>query len=164
MQNKCNLDYINETKIVLRRFPKLFAKIVQYAFKNVLNIDENVYLSVSIVSKETIHQLNNDYRGVDRPTDVLSFPYSEVDELYRKGNEDETIVLGDIFICYDIALEQSLELEHGVIYEISFLFTHGLLHLCHINHDTDEENAIMERKLNEILTQKGKEDPWEIRN
>ena len=162
MLHKIVLDFTDETRNKLSFLPGLLKKIVKYALKQVVLVEHDVYLSLSVVDSETIHEINKTYRKVDRPTDVLSFPYTEKDEVYGNKNSG-MLILGDIFLCYDVASKQAEELGHSTLYEICFLFTHGLLHLLHINHDTDEENKFMEETLLKILTKKGDTtDPWNI--
>lgn len=105
---------------------------------------ENSDVSITFVTNERIHELNRDYRGIDKPTDVLSFECDNIPfdgELFDEAMEYE---LGDIIIATDIAEAQSVEFETTFEQEITLLVIHGLLHLCGYDHMTDEEAEEME--------------------
>lgn len=105
-------------------------------------------VSVSLVDKEEIQMLNREYRGVDRPTDVLSFPMEEDEEFMA---EDFTPILGDIIICAQIALEQSEQYGHTFIREIAYLTAHSMFHLMGYDHESEEEREIMRNKEKEVM-------------
>lgn len=98
-------------------------------------------LSLIITSNEEIKKLNQKYRNIERPTDVLSFPASK----YIKND------LGDIFISYDKVLEQAKEFNHSIEREISFLAVHGYLHLLGYDHIEEKASKKMFCKTEKIL-------------
>lgn len=108
--------------------------------------DERIEISLSFVSLEEIHQLNNMYRQVDRPTDVLSFPMIEDFNEIDWEAEDEEILLGDVVICLDKARQQAKEYGHSEEREIVYLFVHSVLHLLGYDHMEDEDKAEMRRQ------------------
>lgn len=121
-------------------------------------------VSLTFTDDEEIHQLNRDYRGIDRPTDVLSFAMQEdgVDELdifFEVESEDESDpisgMLGDIIISVETAAAQSEEYGHSLEREIGFLFVHGFLHLIGYDHQDDAAEAEMTAKQEAILQQAG---------
>ena len=121
------------------------------------NCDFDAELSVTIVDNEEIREINNEHRGIDKATDVLSFPMLEFDE---DGNaieceydfSDDTVILGDIVISAERAKEQAEELGHSFIREMAFLTVHSMLHLLGYDHvDDPEGEAEMIRKQKEIL-------------
>ncbi|TCS94758.1 rRNA maturation RNase YbeY [Hazenella coriacea] len=114
-----------------------------------------VEVSVTIVDNETIHNMNQEYRQVDRPTDVLSFPLWEPDEEWIVSEEEPEVPLGDIVISLPKAEEQAAEYGHSLDREIGFLATHGFLHLLGYDHETPEEETEMFAKQEEILKQTG---------
>ena len=123
--------------------------------EEVLRLEEftsDVEVSLSLVDKDEIHALNRDYRGVDRPTDVLSFPMD--DEIFP-GEEDVDLILGDIVICLDIAKAQADEYGHSLDRELSYLICHSTLHLLGYDHMEDDEKAIMRGKEKEIMKNLG---------
>ena len=108
-------------------------------------------ITFSVVDDEEIHQVNREYRNVDRPTDVISFP----------ANEGESIAalpdgfLGDIMISLPRAEAQAEEYGHSLKRELSFLAVHGTLHLLGYDHMTDEEAKEMFALQDEILNEMG---------
>ena len=107
-------------------------------------------VSVSLIDNEKIHDINKQYRNIDRPTDVISFAFLDgegLDVKKLKGN----VVLGDIYISIDKALEQAEEYGHDNKREFCFLFVHGLLHLLGYDHMKKEDEEIMFPLQEEIL-------------
>ncbi len=112
-------------------------------------------VSVSFVDNEQIHELNMQYRNVDRPTDVLSFPLGE-DGVYDLNNETGCYVIGDIVISLETALKQSVIYGHSLEREIGFLTVHSMLHLLGYDHETSKlDERIMREKEEAILSQLG---------
>lgn len=123
--------------------------------EEVLRVEDftsDVEVSLTLVDKDEIHTLNRDYRGVDRPTDVLSFPMD--DEIFP-GEEDVDLILGDIVICLDIAKAQAEEYGHSLDRELSYLICHSTLHLLGYDHMEEDEKAIMRGKEKEIMKNLG---------
>lgn len=96
-------------------------------------------VSVTVVDDETIHGINKEYRNVDRPTDVISFPSEEGEEIIAPPDG----FLGDLVISYPRAVAQAEEYGHSVRRELSFLAVHGTLHLLGYDHMTDEDSKNM---------------------
>lgn len=109
-----------------------------------MNCPDNTDVSLSFVSDDRIHELNREYRGIDRPTDVLSFECDNVpfeDEDIDQAMEYE---LGDVIIATDVATRQTHEYGTTFEEEVTLLVVHGLLHLCGYDHIEDGEAEIME--------------------
>jgi len=106
---------------------------------------DNCEVSISIVGSDEIKTLNQDYRGKDETTDVLSFPVSE--ELAMGPD----VSLGDIVICMDVAKAQADEYGHTIERELAFLVVHGMLHLLGYDHETPEDETEMCAAQDEIL-------------
>lgn len=100
---------------------------------------ESRFLSVVLTTDENIHEYNREYRSVDRPTDVLSFPTDEGDDLLAPPDG----FLGDIMISIPRAREQAKALGHSTEREILFLTVHGVLHLLGYDHMRPEDEQIM---------------------
>ena len=100
---------------------------------------ESRFLSVVLTTDENIHEYNREYRSVDRPTDVLSFPADEGDDLLAPPDG----FLGDIMISIPRAREQAKALGHSTEREILFLTVHGVLHLLGYDHLRPEDEQIM---------------------
>lgn len=113
----------------------------------------NTEISITIVSLEDIHQINLQHRGIDRPTDVLSFPLIDFNK--EEIDEDSKIFLGDIVICYEKVLSQSQDYGHSVERELAFLTAHSMLHLMGYDHMVQEEEKIMFKKQEDILSSMG---------
>ena len=114
--------------------------------------DEDCEISLSFVTNEEIHQINRQFRNVDAPTDVLSFPQLTFEEGEEANvNENGEIVLGDIIISVERAKEQAEEYGHGLKREIAFLTVHSMLHLLGYDHMEKDEEEDMFRRQKEIL-------------
>jgi probable rRNA maturation factor len=118
-------------------FNRLFKKTLSH-----LKISENSIMSVTFVSKDEIHQINKDYRNIDRPTDVISFAFLD-DKSEIIVGDDIPLDLGEIYICYEVADENRKNYNNSIKREICFLFVHGLLHLLGYDHMTKEDEEIM---------------------
>ena len=140
-----------------------FREAVQAVLKEEGLLDIPVEVSLSVVGREEIHRLNREFRQVDRPTDVLSFPLldfqsSTVRDTVENGEvtpESQEVCLGDIVICQAIAEEQAREYGHSLRREMSFLTIHSMLHLLGYDHMEPEEEAEMCRKQEMILQSLG---------
>lgn len=117
-------------------------------------IRDDCEVSVSIVDNDEIHRLNLKHRGIDRPTDVLSFPLIdyEKESLPKNGSK---VYLGDIVISIDKAEEQAREYSHSLEREIGFLTAHSMLHLLGYDHMTEPDERVMFAKQEEILERLG---------
>ena len=124
-------------------------------------------VSLLLTSNEEIHGLNLQYRGIDRPTDVLSFPqtdyeapadFPQAEEEADAFNPDTgELFLGDIIISLDKVKEQAESYGHGVKREFAFLVAHSMLHLLGYDHMTEEEAADMEARQSAVLRHLGME-------
>lgn len=128
-----------------------------YAF---LGAPKSVKVNLKFVSPEEIRTLNKTTRGIDRVTDVLSYPYTNVkvgqklklkDYVCDIDPTDHKLLLGDIVLCVERAKEQAKEYGHSVKREICFLFCHAMLHLMGYDHIKPEDEKIMTAKQAEIL-------------
>ena len=106
-------------------------------------------ISISFVDNKEIHELNKQFRAVDRATDVLSFPMLS-DEF--EDVEYEEMSLGDIVVSLERALEQSIEYGHSFEREVCFLVCHSMFHLLGYDHDTEENTREMREKEEAVLT------------
>ena len=120
-------------------------------------------ISLLFVDNEEIREINRDTRGIDKATDVLSFPmldypqnkvFKEVykdtkfNEIYLDGDE---LVLGDMVLSLERAKEQSIEYNHSFNREVCYLVVHSILHLLGYDHMEDEEKKVMRKREEEIL-------------
>ena len=100
---------------------------------------ENAIFSIIFVTEEEIHNMNRDYRGVDRITDVISFAFEDNENIVYNNVR----MLGDIYICISQMKRQAEEYKHSEKRELSFLVVHGLLHLLGYDHMNPEDEKIM---------------------
>ena len=112
---------------------------------------EGAEVSISFVTDDEIHELNREWRGIDRPTDVLSFECDNLDDGFAL-DDAEVYELGDIVIAPDVAERQAPEYGLTFADEMSLLITHGLLHLCGYDHLEDDEAQVMEGRERELLS------------
>ncbi len=121
-------------------------------------------ISVTLVTKDEIHRLNQEFRQVDSPTDVLSFPMMNYNspadfrgdaftESLTLSPETGELLLGDIVLCSDVVREQAKEYGHSEVREFSFLVVHSLLHLFGYDHIEEDERVDMEEKQSDIMKQ-----------
>ena len=109
--------------------------------------------SVTFTDNEGIHALNREYRNVDRPTDVLSFPLSDGEDYDTDG---DVVLLGDIVISLERAQTQAEEYGHSFEREVAFLTVHSMLHLLGYDHETSpEDERDMFARQDEILISAG---------
>ncbi len=105
-------------------------------------------VSLTLVSEEEICELNTQFRGIQRPTDVLSFP--QYDDLSELDNE-EVLMLGDVVICDDAVHRQAEEYGHSYEREFVYLFVHSILHLLGYDHMEAEEKSEMRAREEEVM-------------
>lgn len=132
---------------------EIINKVVQTVleFENIKH-DLNIY--ITLTNNEQIHKINKEYRDVDRPTDVLSFPMYEREEISKlriEKSDDIEEILGDIIISIPKVKEQAEEYGHSYERELAYLTTHGMLHLLGYDHMIEEEKIIMREQEEKVL-------------
>ncbi len=131
-------------------YEETYNKLLEKTLKH-LQLHFEPYVSVTLVDNEFIHNLNRDYRHIDRPTDVISFAFldgnDEKDKIFQSG---ENVVLGEIYISFDKAREQAASYGHSLDRELKFLFVHGILHLLGYDNMNPDAEKIMFALQDEI--------------
>ena len=155
---KRKLYFTNEQKEV--KITLKIRRLVKKAIVTALAEEKFPYpaeISVSFVDNAKIHELNREYREKDRPTDVLSFPMWEKEDLADGTALDgHAVTLGDIIISAEKAREQAAEYGHSILREITFLAVHSTLHLLGYDHEVSEEDErYMNKKQEEVLVKIG---------
>ena len=148
-----DLEIYDDTKNVPEEKIKLIEDILNFA-GSYLKLPENTEMSVTLMDNEHIHEINKKYRGVDKPTDVISFAIEEddPDEVPIILPEDEEFDIpkniGDIMVSMDKVKEQAEYLGHSEDRELGFLVVHGFLHLNGYDHmkEEDEKEMFGDRK------------------
>lgn len=132
-------EYFEEEKI---------KEYIEYILKNEKeNFNEkDFYVSFMLTDNKVIHEINKEYRGIDRPTDVISFAYNETE------NIGPVEIVGDIIISIDKVREQAKEFGHSDKREFYYLLTHGMLHILGYDHMKDDEKLVMREKEERYLS------------
>ena len=121
--------------------------------KTIPQFQESAELTVRIVDTEESHQLNHDYRGKDKPTNVLSFPFEAPPGM-------ELDLLGDLIICRQVVEKEAEEQNKPLLAHWAHMVVHGSLHLLGYDHIEDDEAEEMESLETEIMQTMGFEDPY----
>lgn len=141
-----NVEIFNETNENIENI-EILKPLLEYARIKENLEDTELEFSVIIVDNKRIHEINKEYRGIDRPTDVISFALEDNEEI----EFDHYRVLGDIYISIDKVREQAREYGHSEKRELAFLTVHGLLHLLGYDHMKPEDEKVMFARQEEIL-------------
>lgn len=142
------IGLFNETNYDLSEYLDEIKKVLSRGLK-VLKIDEAIF-NVIFVDNDYIHELNKNYRNIDRETDVITFALED-----DKTFNPEIRILGDVYISIDKAISQSEEYNHSLRRELCFLAVHGLLHLLGYDHMKKEEEEVMFKLQEDILNEMG---------
>lgn len=141
-----NVEIFNETNEEIKDL-EILKPLLEYARTKENLEDTELEFSVIIVDNKRIHEINKEYRGIDRPTDVISFALEDSEDV----NLENYRILGDIYISIDKVKEQASEYGHSEKRELAFLTVHGFLHLLGYDHMEPEEEKIMFARQEEIL-------------
>lgn len=146
-----------------------YEEIIRSVAKECLEFENCPYepeISVILTDNDSIRQINHQFRQIDRPTDVLSFPliqyetpsdFSQVEDQFEDCFNPETgeLMLGDIILSVEKIKEQAEAYGHSQERELAFLTAHSMLHLFGYDHMEDQERLVMEEKQKEILNRRG---------
>lgn len=138
-----NEQYIEEIK-----------KVISKCFEIENMNDTNLYVSITLTNPENIRKINKTYRNIDKPTDVLSFPMFQKEELVSIIKSKENIVndvLGDIIISIPKVQEQATEYGHSFEREFAYMLVHGFYHLMGYDHIEEKDKIIMRPKEEKVL-------------
>ncbi|MFA6866551.1 MAG: GTPase Era [Clostridia bacterium] len=146
-------------KIFSEKYKKIIEKVVDTTLEKVGNNASDVDVEINITDEDTIKELNLSTRKIDKVTDVLSYqnianitlPLKKEDYPYEINMEDNSIILGEIFVCEPRAIEQANEYGHSIAREIGFLTCHGMLHLLGYDHQNEEDSKKMMTLTEEIM-------------
>ena len=141
--------YFDEAQEVSEDILKKMEEAAVYAAELEKLDEERCEISVTFVEKDEIHQLNIIHRGVDSPTDVLSFPQFE--DVCEEAPEEGEICLGDVVICREKAAEQAEEFGHTFQREILYLFVHSVLDLLGYDHMEENQKKVMRDREEKIM-------------
>lgn len=133
------INLIHEVDDVTKPMQKVIKKVLKVGYRYE-KLRGRKIINVILVNNQRIHEVNLQYRHIDRPTDVISFE-----------NQDSALELGDIFISIEQCLMQAQDYGHSFERELAFLSIHGFLHCLGYDHLTQSEEEEMIQKQNEIL-------------
>ena len=140
------------------KYEEIIKKVVQQCFKEENMEDSKLYISITLTTPEHIHEINKQYRNVDRATDVLSFPMfekEEIDNKIAKHDFEHEDVLGDIVISIEQVEKQAKEYVHSFEREFAYMLVHGFYHLMGYDHIKEEDKVIMRPKEEKVLEKLG---------
>lgn len=139
MEQHAEIQYngISENK----EYEEIINKVLNECFKNEGLTKLKLYISITLTVPEEIQKINKQYRNIDKPTDVLSFPMFQKEELEKLMQSDYPVedVLGDIIISIPKVEEQAAEYGHSFERELAYMTVHGFYHLMGYDHISDNE-------------------------
>lgn len=141
-----NVEVFNETNEEIKDL-KIIKPLLEYARKTEKLDDVELEFSIIIVNNKRIHEINKEYRNIDRETDVITFALED----YEDVKFDNYRPLGDIYISIDKVKEQAKNYGHSELRELAFLTVHGFLHLLGYDHMNKEDEEVMFKKQELIL-------------
>ena len=136
------------------KYEKVIKKVLKECFKEENIQDSGLYITITLTNPEYIRNINKQYRGIDKATDVLSFPMFEKDELDRKIEAKDFLpedVLGDIIISIPRVEKQAEEYGHSFERELSYMLVHGFYHLMGYDHIEEQDKELMREKEEKVL-------------
>ena len=160
---KKNYEIIYKNLEKKEKYESTIKQVVDECFKTEKLEDTNLYISITLTNPEEIEKLNKQYRNIDKPTDVLSFPMFEKEELDRFINENQKNtdvnvqgdILGDVVISIPKVYEQAEEYGHSFERELAYMVVHGFYHLMGYDHIEDDDKKIMRQKEEDVLSRIG---------
>ena len=139
-----------------KKYEEVITKVLAKCYEIEGLENSKLDITITLTNPENIHQINKEYRNIDRATDVLSFPMFEKEELDKKiaNNEFEhKDVLGDIIISIEKVEEQAKEYGHSFERELSYMVVHGFYHLMGYDHIEEADKKILRPKEEKVLTE-----------
>ena len=139
-------------------YEKTIKKVLEECYKTENLTNSKLIITITLTTPEKIRQINNEYRQIDKATDVLSFPMFEKSELDEKIKKQEFLhedVLGDIIISVQKVEEQAKEYGHSFERELSYMVVHGFYHLMGYDHIEEKDKIIMRQKEENVLSKLG---------
>jgi len=152
-------DSSTDWSLLVRRAAE--SAVAESAFPQLAAGTRPVELSVRLTGDEQVRALNSEWRGKDKPTNVLSFPLAEPDELQSASGDGPELMLGDIVLARGVCEREAAEKAIPVETHATHLLVHGTLHLLGHDHHDDAEAADMEGREVRALARLGIADPYE---
>ena len=137
---------------------KEYEKIINLVIEKCFGVERlenlNLYISITLTTPSEIRTINNEFRNIDKATDVLSFPMfekNEIDEMVKLGSNEIPETIGDIVISVDRVKEQAEEYGHSFERELAYMVVHGFYHLMGYDHMVEEDKVVMRAKEENVL-------------
>jgi len=140
------------------------AAIAESAFPQLAQAERQVELSVRLTGDDEVRALNSEWRGKDKPTNVLSFPMAHEDDLTATTVVDQELLLGDIVLARGVCEREAAEKDIPVERHATHLVVHGTLHLLGYDHHEDDQAEDMEQREVRALARLGIDDPYGVRD
>ena len=137
-----------------KEYEEVIKKVIEQCYKEENLENSKLFITITLTNPENIQKINKEYRNIDKPTDVLSFPMFEKKELDKKIADNDfeyEDILGDIIISIERVKEQAEEYGHSFERELSYMVVHGFYHLMGYDHIKEEDKNIMRPKEEKIL-------------
>ena len=137
-----------------KEYEEVIKKVIEQCYKEENLENSKLFITITLTNPENIQKINKEYRNIDKPTDVLSFPMFEKKELDKKIADNDfeyEDILGDIIISIERVKEQAEEYGHNYERELSYMVVHGFYHLMGYDHIKEEDKNIMRPKEEKIL-------------
>ncbi|MGB0732306.1 MAG: rRNA maturation RNase YbeY [Pontibacterium sp.] len=136
------------------------AQFALWANTALANLGEDAEVTCRLVNEAESQALNRDYRGKDKPTNVLSFPFEMPEGMPHLEDDESVALLGDLIICVEVVIREAGEQNKPIEHHWAHMVVHGLLHLCGYDHIEDEEAEEMEQLEHELLAKLEIPDPY----
>ncbi len=149
MEKKAEIEYLDFDEN--KEYEELINKVLEECFTVEEMEDSNLYIDITLTNPENIKRLNNEYRNIDKETDVLSFPMFEKNEILEIKNVQFKESLGDIVISIERVKEQAIEYGHSFERELAYMVVHGFYHLMGEDHIDEKDKEIMRAKEENVL-------------
>ena len=135
-----------------------YEKIINLVIDKCFSVEKleklNLYISITLTTPEEIRKINNEFRNIDKETDVLSFPMfekNELDEMVQAGKNEIPETIGDVIVSIERVQEQAKEYGHGFERELAYMVVHGFYHLMGYDHMVEEDKVVMRAKEENVL-------------
>lgn len=139
---------VDETK----EYDEIVRQVINKCFEEENLLDKKLYVNIVLTTSENIRNINKEHRGIDKETDVLSFPMFEANEIENIKSETED-VLGDVVISLEQIKKQAKEYGHTLERELAYMLVHSFYHLMGYDHMNEEDKKLM-REKEEIVLEK----------
>lgn len=142
-----------------KEYEDIIKRVMEVCFKEENLVGKNVEINVILTTPAEIRKINNEFRKIDRETDVLSFPMFEKEELaiIQENGSNIPEVIGDIVISIEQVKKQAIDYEHSFERELAYMVVHGFYHVMGYDHIYDEDKKKMREKEEVVLAKIGLE-------